>query len=106
MSKFEFDCFYGGYDSFAVNKEKYTMEQAIEIAKREMMGGSIVQPFFLAIGEGFVRHRAGRDEDGERCVGWWLEYEQHKRSCPCWVFHTTNCTDEYFSKNYEFIRIE
>lgn len=33
MSKFDYDSFIGGYDVLAVSKEKYTKEQAIEIAK-------------------------------------------------------------------------
>ena len=35
MSKFEYLSFYGGYDDFAVNKEKYNKEQAIEFYKLE-----------------------------------------------------------------------
>lgn len=60
---------------------------------------------FIAIGEGFVRHRAGTNEDYEPCVGWWLEYTQHKRSCPVWTFHTTLIKDETF-KDYEYIKFE
>ena len=104
MSKFEYCSFYGGYDSFAVNAEKYTKEQAIEIAKEEI--GRVEKPFFLAVGKGFVRHRAGLNEDGEPCVGWWLEYEKHKRSCPCWVFHTANSRNERRLNDYEFLVIE
>ena len=102
MSKFEYDVFYGGYDNFAVSKERYTKEQAIEIAKKELYLGN---PCFLAIGNGFVRHRAGRNEDGEPCVGWWLEYTEHKKSCPCWVFHLSSCKDEKFFKQYEYIEL-
>lgn len=36
MSKFDFDIFYGGYDNLAVSKEKYSKEQAIEIAKESL----------------------------------------------------------------------
>lgn len=104
MSKFEYGAFYGGYDIFAVSKEKYTKEQAIDLAKEEYT--YVTKPFFLAIGDGYVRHRAGRNEDGEPCVGWWLEYKEHKRSCPCWVFHKAYSTDERFSRDYEFILID
>ena len=31
MSKFDYGTFFGGYDNFAVSKEKYTKEQAIEL---------------------------------------------------------------------------
>ena len=84
MSKFEWLGFSGGYDSFAVSKEKYTAEQALEIARDEI-------PYVdLAMGDGFVRHRSGVNEDGEPCVCWWLEYQEHKMSCACYVFHATN----------------
>lgn len=33
MSKFDYGIFYGGYYDLAVSKEKYTKEEAIEIAK-------------------------------------------------------------------------
>ena len=29
MSKFDYGTFFGGYDNFAVSKEKYTKDQAI-----------------------------------------------------------------------------
>ena len=35
MSKFEYASFYGGYDEVAVSKEKFSKEEAIEIAKQE-----------------------------------------------------------------------
>lgn len=102
MSKFDYASFYGGYDTFAVSKEKYKREQAIEIAKTELYMGNTC---FLAIGDGFARHRAGINEDGEPCVGWWLEYSEHKRSCPCWVFHLTLNKNEKFFKGYEYIQL-
>jgi len=105
MSKFHYSIFYGGYDSLAVSKEKYTKEQAIKIAKMEL--ASIKKPYYIAIGNGFARHRAGIDEDGEPCVGWWLEYQEHSRSCPCWVFHRATWP-EYDSrgfKDYEYVHI-
>lgn len=104
MSKFEFNIFYGGYDTLAVSKEKYTKAQAIEIAKRELELPSVQKPYYIAIGNGWVRHRTGRNEDNEPCVGWWLEYEQYNRSCPCFVFHTAFTTQEMFT-DYEYIEI-
>jgi hypothetical protein len=86
MSKFEYDSFYGGYDGFAVNSQKYTSEQAIEIFKKENEDVSVYE-----ISQAFVRHRAGINEDGEPCVGWWLEYERHDRSCPVWAFRWKGC---------------
>ena len=102
MSKFDYSTFYGGDDSLAVSKEKYTKEQAIEIAKDEMEG--FKKPYFIAIGEAFARHRAGRNEDGEPSVGWWLEYKENKRSCPVWCFHKTIIKSEKFI-GYEYIEV-
>jgi hypothetical protein len=102
MSKFDYEMFYGGFDDFAVNKEKHTKEQAIELYKKEM----VLPKKYIAIGSAFIRHRAGINDDGEPCVGWWLEYEKHKRSCPVWAFHTAKSSEEKFNKNYEYILID
>ena len=104
MSKFEYACFFGGYDDFAVNKEKYTKEQAIDIYKtenRHLKG----EGKLIAVTNAFVRHRAGINEDYEPCVGWWLEYKEHKRSCPVWAFHTTKTLNEKF-KGYEYFAFD
>lgn len=96
MSKFDYDYFFGGYDELAVSKEKYTKEQAIAIAREEFKGSKYK---YLYIGDGYVRHRVGWNEDNERCVCWWLEYQEFSRSCPCWVFHLSNQDTDMF--NYE-----
>lgn len=101
MSKFEYLSFYGGYDDFAVSKEKYTKEQAIEFYKLEksyLKGKGCL----IAVCDAFVRHRAGINEDGEPQVGWWLEYKEHKRSCPVWAFHIEKPNTGLF-KGYEYI---
>lgn len=103
MSKFDYAGFYGGYDELAVSKERYTKEQAIEIAKAELERNK--KPYYIAVGDGYVRHRAGVNEDHEPCVCWWLEYEEHKRSCPCWVFHVAVDKNEPHRKDYEYIFI-
>jgi hypothetical protein len=102
MSKFDYSIFYGGYDKLAVSKERYTKEQAIEIAKVELE--SFKKPYFIAVGEAFAKHRAGSNEDGEPCVGWWLEYQDHGRNCPVWCFHRTLFKNEKF-KDYEYIEV-
>lgn len=102
MSKFDYEIFYGGFDELAVSKQRYSKEEAIKIAKEEL---KYRKHKYLAVGNAFVRHRAGQDENYEPCVGWWLEYKEHKRSCPCWVFHTTNKTDEHFKDDYEYIEL-
>lgn len=101
MSKFDFDIFYNSIDDLAVSKEKYTKEQAIEIAEREF-GGINVK--YLAVGNAFVRYRYGV-ADGEKHSCWWLEYIEHKRSCPCWVFHLTNNSNEWCNKEYEYRKL-
>lgn len=108
MSKFDYGIFYGGYDKLAVSKERYTKEEAIEIAKRELAWYNSETPYYLSIGDGFVRHRAGRNEDGEPCVGWWIEYKECKRSCSCWVFHTIEAVLKdscFLEKEYKHILI-
>jgi hypothetical protein len=101
MSKFDYDKFTGGYDVFAVSKEKYTKEQAIEIAKEELRLLN-EKEFDLRIGSSYVRHRAGINEDGEPCVGWWIEYRECKRSCPAWVFHRNK---QSLDAGYETIHV-
>ena len=97
MSKFDYLNFYGGYDCLAVSKEKYKRELELPYYKK---------PYYLCIGDGFVRHRAGMNEDNERCVGWWLEYTEHKRSCPCWVFHVSHEYNKGFHDEYECILVD
>lgn len=101
MSKFDYESFIGGY--LAVSKEKYSKEEAIEIAKIELE--SISKPYYIAVGTGYVRHRAGINEDNEPQVGWWLEYKEHMRSCPAWVFHRTSNPLEPHCSDYEYIHI-
>lgn len=101
MSKFEHCGFRGGYDDYAVSKEKYTKEEAIDIYKFEY-GIQKSDTGYIAICDAFVRHRAGINEDDEPQVGWWLEYEEYKRSCPVWAFHITESNNEKF-KGYEYI---
>ena len=83
-------------------------EEAIELAKVEMETVYLNKPHYLCVSDGFVSHWAGINEDNECCVGWWLEYKEHKRSCPCWVFHLSKLEDEetFFGDKYERILIE
>lgn len=89
-SKFQYVMFYDGEEILAVSKEKYSKEEAIEIAKVELERLDSEKPYFICINDGFVRHRAGVNDDGEPCVGWWLEEYPYKTSCPCWVFTVTS----------------
>lgn len=104
MSKFEHCSFRDGYDDYAVSKEKFSLERAIEIYKHETGAGDVPMTS-VAVTSAFVRHRAGINEDGEPSVGWWLEYRNHGRNCPVWAFHTTRTTDDECFKGYEYHQI-
>ena len=79
MSKFDFDLFTGDYP-IVVSKERYTEQQAEEIAKNEL-GVSTVEKR-----EGFVRYGYGCDDDGKVRNTWWLDWHPRNRSCPVWAF--------------------
>lgn len=100
LSKFDYASFCGGYDDFAVSKQRYTKEQAVELAREEFKHR---EHKYLFVANGYVRHRAGVDEDYKPCVSWWLEYEEHKRSCPCYVFHTSNDLSAKSNNEYEVL---
>lgn len=85
-SKFDYASFNGGYDDFAVNKSKYSIKEALDLYKQEC---SLEDGMKVSVTTAFVRHRAGINEDGEPCVGWWLEYEENQRSCPVFAMHCT-----------------
>lgn len=103
MSKFEWQYFVGGYDVFAVSKEKFSLKEAVKIAVRELdLKGC---EGYLAVGEAYARYRFGRNADGEPCSGWWLEYSRERRSCPAFCFHYARTKDEKFKKDYQYINI-
>ena len=82
MSKFDFDAFTGDYP-LVVSKERYTEQEAIEIAKRELGAGKIEML------SGYVRFCFGTDEPGEKPRNtWWLTISKGcpKRCCPVYVF--------------------
>lgn len=86
ISKFEDGHFFGGKGEYAVNAQKYTKEQAIEMAKIECEH-PYIENYYLCVMGGFVRWRVGFNEDGEKQIGWWLEYREYERSCPVYVFY-------------------
>ncbi|MGN0557867.1 MAG: hypothetical protein ACI4IS_00250 [Acutalibacteraceae bacterium] len=109
MSKFDFDIFRGGFDTFAVSKERYKKEQAIELFMYE--NGLQNKTVTIAItGNAWVRHRAGRNEDNEKCVCWWLEYADYGRNCPVWAMHIARNNEfekypKHITNNYEYIEV-
>lgn len=102
MSKFEWDVFVGGYDMVAVSKERFTKEEAVAIFAREY---SLPKGTVVAIGSAWVKHRAGVNEDGEPCVGWWIEYRDSGRNCPCWVLHFPR-ENRTLEKDYEYVEVQ
>lgn len=72
-----------GEVSDIVKKYKY---QGHALNKKELARKELDNPPYIGIGYGYARHRAGRDEYGEKTVGWFFEMDEHPRSCPCWSF--------------------
>lgn len=84
MSKFDFEPFTGDYP-VAVSKERYTEQEAIKIAKRELDTDKVIML------TGYVRWCLGVDDD-DPCAKprntWWLTISCGcpKRCCPVWAF--------------------
>lgn len=83
MSKFNYDTFYDeeGQCTIGISKQKYSKEQAIEIAKGELETKEIVE----FDEDMYVRYGLGT-LDGEKRQGYWLEYKKTKVSSPVWAF--------------------
>lgn len=99
MSKFDFGSFIGGYDDFAVNSEKYSYKEAVEIFKQEyacendIIGTGAGE---YSVSNAFVKWRVGVDEDHKPCACWWLEYEKRpKGSCPVYTFRKNMIQNDY-----------
>ncbi len=83
LSKFNYETFFEDSRTlFVASKQRFTLEQATELA--EFYFGS--KTGVKLHREGYVRHRAGINDEGDACVGWWLEDEQGPKSCPVWIF--------------------
>lgn len=83
MSKFNYDTFYDeeGQCTIGISKQKYSKEQAIEIAKGELETKEIVE----FDEDMYVRYGLGT-LDGEKRQCYWLEYKKTKVSSPVWAF--------------------
>ena len=92
MSKFDYEAFTGDYP-VAVSKERYTEQQAVEIA-RKSLGADDIEKF-----DGYVRYGYGIDDDdihaGVRNT-WWLTLSSicPKRCCPVWAFRVRRTENE------------
>lgn len=82
-SKFDYDVFYGEDECLiGVSKERYTEEQAFEIAKEQLETDNVeLVDEWLYVYYGF-----GTNYDGENYHGRWLVRDKPKRGCPVWVF--------------------
>ena len=93
MSKFDFEIFRDDIDFLAVSKERYSKEEAIAVAQRELCGhdcSKCKEACFFGVSNAFVRWRVGWNDEHERCAGWWLETQEGPRCCPVWMFHVTD----------------
>ncbi|HBJ2623426.1 TPA: hypothetical protein LA827_003228 [Clostridium botulinum] len=88
MSKFEFGSFFGGNECFAVNAEKYTEQEAVKIFEEECEPCKVgFEKGNYKVSFAYVKWRAGRNEDNEPCVCWWIEYSPRKKgSCKVYTF--------------------
>lgn len=87
LSKFDYGDFYGGYADerfFAVSAQRFTKEEAECLFQRECGPAKCYET-----GTASVVWRAGRNEDNDPVVGWWLDFEHdgtEPRYCPVWLF--------------------
>ena len=83
MSKFDYGAFTGDFP-IAISKQRYTEQEAIEIAKSEL-GVAEVEKF-----DGYVKLGFGSDDNGSEVRNtWWLTIshkECPKGCCPVWAF--------------------
>lgn len=101
MSKFE----YGWSDdnTYAVSKERFSKQEALEMFKEEL--NYIKEPYYVQIEDAYIRHRAGVTDKNEPRVGWWIEYTNHKRNCPVWLFRKVIKENVKRNTNYEYIYV-
>ena len=82
-SKFVADSFYGDTHYFAVNRDKFSAEEAIQMC-RDQTGYNPDKPFKAQVWFG-----CGVDDEGETHNGcWWLDVSgkgKLPRKCPVWA---------------------
>lgn len=100
MSKFDYNVFFGDKTYLCISKERYTKEQAIEVAIEEEF---INEENSTYLSTGYVRFGYGTDDEGEHRATWWLQFNKPKKGCEVWCF----CSHIYsYDKDYEKIEVK
>ena len=81
VAKFDYEIFYGDYMAIGFNAKKYTEEQALKIAAKEL-DADIEQ---LTIEPAFIYYGYGTDEAGEKRQGYWLTMEPRGNTIDAWA---------------------
>lgn len=81
VAKFDYEFFYGDYMAIGFNAKKYTEEQALKIAAKEL-DADIEQ---LTIEPAFIYYGYGTDEAGEKRQGYWLTMEPRGNTIDAWA---------------------
>ena len=82
MAKFDYELFYGEIEKELVfNAKKYTKEQALEIAEKEL--APIIGE--LEIEPAYVYYGFGTNYAGENVQGYWLTHEPRGNTFDAWV---------------------
>jgi hypothetical protein len=102
ISKFDYSSFNGGFDDFAVSRQKYSIDLALQLFERESV---LEEGAVIGITDAYVRHRAGITEDGDPCVGWWLEYTESRRACPVYALHKVRKGNRVWAEYVYFKRV-
>jgi hypothetical protein len=84
ISKFDYSSFNGGFDDFAVSRQKFSIGEALQLFVDESV---INEGDVIGVTYAYATHRAGMTDDNEPCVGWWLGYTYTKRGRPVYAMH-------------------
>lgn len=109
MSSFTDTRFFGYCDiwHYAVSKEKYSKEEAIEKAKVEMQRPFYKKPHMLMMSEEYLRWNPEAKSGMDPCVGWHPEHEKtSSNSVPVWFFSVIPEKEDITPKDgYAYIRM-
>lgn len=88
MSKFDYNCFYSDDEIYiGFNAEKYSEQQALDIAKIELANGleKEVDKNLLLIEPAWIRYGFSVDLNGDKVNGYWLEFEPSGNAFKAWA---------------------